>query len=346
MPARHDFRSDTMTQPTAAMRQAMAAAEVGDDVWGEDPTVAELEAEGARLLGKEAALLLPSGTMANQAAIHVHCRPGDEVVCEERSHVYWYEGGAIARFSGAQCRLLRADDGHPAPEQFAAAVRPVDPHFPTTRLFVVENTHNMAGGRVATPARVAKVAAVAKERGILLHCDGARICNAAVALGCAVADLAAPCDSVTLCLSKGLGAPVGSLLAGSHAFVQAARRARKAFGGGMRQAGVLAAAGLLALREGPRALALDHARAKELAAQLARLPGLCVDLGAVETNIVMCDVAGHDPSRLLQSLKAKNVLAAQAGPGRIRFVTHRDLADDAVAACVAACAAFVAGQDA
>ncbi len=324
------------------MRQAMAAAVVGDDVWGEDPTVQQLEREGAELLGKAAALLLPSGTMANQVAIHVHCRPGDELICEERSHVFFYEGGAIARLSGTQVRTLVAADGFPQPEQVARAVRADDPHFPRSRLLVVENTHNMAGGRVADERRLRALACVAQEHRLLVHCDGARLVNAAVALGCTVRELAAPCDTVSLCLSKGLGAPVGSLLAGDREFVVAARRARKAFGGGMRQSGVLAAAGLLALRDGPALLAADHRRAKALAEGLAKLPGLHADLAATETNIVMCDVRDAEAKALVAHLKTRGVLAAQAGPQRVRFVTHRDVGDDGVDVCLRAAAEFAA----
>ena len=340
----HDFRSDTMTAPTAAMRRAMAEARVGDDVWGEDPTVRELEELGAAMLGKERALFVPSGTMANQIAIHVHCRPGDEVVCEERSHVYWYEGGAIARFSGTQVRPLPSADGFLQPAQFAGAVRADDPHYPRTRLLVVENTHNMAGGRVGTPDRLRQLACVAQERNVLVHCDGARLANAAVALSVPLAELTAPCDTVTLCLSKGLGAPVGSLVAGDEAFRKEAVRVRKAFGGGMRQSGVLAAAGLIALREGPALLAHDHRRAKSLAHGLAALPCLLVDPSVVETNIVMVDVRGCEAQALVDFLKARSVLCAKTGPSRIRFVTHRDVADEGVDACLSACAEFVERQ--
>jgi threonine aldolase len=342
MTAVHDFRSDTMTVPTAAMRAAMAAAAVGDDVWGEDPTVRELEATGAAALGKESALYLPSGTMANQVAIHVHCRPGDELICEERSHVYYYEGGSIARLSGTQARTLTAVDGFPEPKQIASAVRTADLHFPRSRLLVVENTHNMAGGRVASPDRLRALACVAQEHGLLVHCDGARLYNAAVALACELSELTAPCDTVTLCLSKGLGAPIGSLLAGSAEFIAEAKRARKAFGGGMRQAGVIAAAALIALREGPSHLLADHQRARRLAMGLAQLPCLHIDLPAVETNIVMVDVRGVESQSLLDHLRHASVLAAKAGPSRIRFVTHRDVGDDGVDVCLSACAEFLA----
>lgn len=343
MAAPFDFRSDTMTRPTDAMRRAMAAAEVGDDVWGEDPTVAELERAGALLLGKAAALFVPSGTMANQVAIHVHCRPGDELICEERSHVYWFEGGAIARLSGTQVRPLAATDGFPSPAQVAAAVRSDDVHFPRSRLLVLENSHNMAGGRVCPPARMDALAAAAHERGMLLHVDGARLVNAAVALGCGPAELCTGADSVSLCLSKGLGAPVGSLLAGGRDFVAAARRARKAFGGGMRQAGVLAAAGLLALRAPPEQLQADHLRARTLAEGFAALAGCRADPAATETNIVMVEVPGRAES-LVAHLAARGVLAACAGPDRVRLVTHRDVDDEGVRACLDAAAQFARRQ--
>lgn len=352
---RADFRSDTMTAPTAAMRQAMAAAEVGDDVWGEDPTVRRLEERGAELLGMPAALFLPSGTMANQVAIHVHCRPGDELICEARSHVFYYEGGGIARLSGTQARTVPADDGWPTPAQVAAAIRADDPHYPRSRLLVVENTHNMAGGRVAGPARLAALAEVARKHGLAVHCDGARLGNAAVALGVPMAALTRDLDSTTLCLSKGLGAPVGSLLAGSGDFVREARRARKAFGGGMRQAGVLAAAGLLALADGPARLAIDHQRAKVLASGLAELPWCQVDVAATETNIVMVDLMVHGSTddgpggladRMLAHLRSHGVLAARAAAGpaglpRVRFVLHRDIPEDGVSRCLTACRTFV-----
>lgn len=340
MPPIADFRSDTMTAPTPAMRAAMAAAVVGDDVWGEDPTVRELEERGAALLGKEAAVFTPSGTMANQIAIHLHCRPGDELICEERSHVYVNEGGGIARWSGTQVKPIAAPDGFPTPQQVEAAVRADDVHYPRSRLLVLENTHNSAGGRVASPARVAELAATARRLGLAVHCDGARLYNAALALdGVRIAELVAPLDSTTLCLSKGLGAPVGSLLAGTDAFVHEARRARKAFGGGMRQAGVLAAAGLLALTEGWRSLLEDHRRAQRLAHGLAELPWARVDVAHVETNIVMLETA-VDLTALLAQLAAHGVRAARFGAQRVRFVLHRDVDDRHVDQCLAACRAF------
>src|SRR5262245_12325918 len=336
-----DFRSDTSTLPTAAMRQAMANAEVGDDVRGEDPTVRDLEVEGAALLGKPTALFMPSGTMANQVAIHVWCRPGDELICEERSHVYYFEGGSIARLSGTQVRPLPAADGFPAPAQVEAAVRTDDPHHPRTRLLVLENSHNMAGGRVAGAPRLRALADAARRHGLSVHVDGARLMNAAVALGCKASDLVAMADSASLCLSKGLGAPVGSLLAGDQKFIAEARRVRKAFGGGMRQAGILAAAGLLALRDGPALLAADHERARTLARGLAELPWCAVDLAATETNIVMADLRAGTPATLLSHLKNQGVLASQYGPSRVRFVLHRDVDDGHVERGPMACRTFV-----
>jgi threonine aldolase len=334
-----DFRSDTLTRPCPAMRAAMAAAEVGDDVFGEDPTVRALEEEGAAFLGKQAAVYVPSGTMANQVAIHVHCRSGDELICEERSHVFVYEGGSAARLSGTQVRTLRAEDGFPEPEAVRAAVRADDPHFPRSRLLVVENSHNMAGGRVLDRARMDALCAAARALGLAVHVDGARLANAAVALGLPAAALCAGADSVSLCLSKGLGAPVGSLLAGTADFVAAARRARKAFGGGMRQAGVIAAAGLVALRRGPDLLAEDHRRARELAAGLDALAGLRA--ARPDTNIVMVDLEAGEPADLVRYLGARGVAALAVGARRVRFVTHRDLDDAAVATCLAAVAGWV-----
>lgn len=339
-----DFRSDTLTRPDPAMRRAMAEAEVGDDVWGEDPTVRALEQTAAELLGMAAAVFTPSGTMANQVAIHVHCRPGDELICEERGHVYKYEGGAIARLSGVSVRLLADEAGFPDVDALDEGVRADDIHFPRTRLLVLENSHNMAGGRVLAPEGVSRRTEWARSRGIAVHVDGARLFNAAVACGAPARELLVGVDSVSVCLSKGLGAPVGSLLAGSEAFIREARRARKAFGGGMRQSGILAAAGLLALREGPARLVLDHERAARLADQLDETPGLSV-VRPVETNIVLVDLAPPlEPSAFLAELAQEKVLAAAVGSARLRFVTHRDLAEDAVQRCLDAARLAVARQ--
>ncbi|HLU37782.1 MAG TPA: GntG family PLP-dependent aldolase, partial [Planctomycetota bacterium] len=248
--------------------------------------------------------------------------------------------------SGVQARLLSAADGFPRPEQLAGAVRRADSHHPRSRLLVVENTHNMAGGRVLGPERFATLVAEARRLGLRVHVDGARLMNAAVAAGCKVADLTRGADSVSLCLSKGLGAPVGSVVAGSAEFVAEAHRARKAFGGGMRQAGILAAAGLIALREGPALLAADHARARRMACAFAVLPGLSVDVDAVESNILMVDLAAAEPSALLEHLAARGVRALAVGPRRIRFVTHRDVGDADVERCIAAVTAWATATSA
>lgn len=328
-----DFRSDTLTRPTPAMRRAMAEAEVGDDVFGEDPTVRRLEAAAAAWLGVPAALFVPSGTMANQIAIRVHCRPGDELICEERSHVFRYEAGGAAALSGVQVWPLVAPDGFPSPDQVTAAVRSDDVHYPRSRLLVLENTHNMSGGRVLSPAAMAELVARAQALGLRLHVDGARLVNAAVASGCEPAELTRGADSVSLCLSKGMGAPVGSVIAGSHDFVGAARRVRKAFGGGMRQAGVLAAAGLLALAEARDQAAADHRLARRLAASLAALPGLTVRVP--QSNIVMVDLSDLAADDLVARLAAHGVRGLAVAPQRLRLVTHRDVGESDAALCVA-----------
>ncbi|MHC4514489.1 MAG: threonine aldolase family protein [Planctomycetota bacterium] len=320
-----DFRSDTMTRPHERMRQAMAQAVVGDDVWGEDPTVKELEARAAEFLGQEAALFVPSGTMANQVAVHVHCRPGDELICEQRSHVFLFEGGSAARLSGTQVRTFASDSGFPEPADVEALVRGDDAHYPRSRLLVIENTHNMAGGRVLPRAGMQKLLDLARRHGLAVHVDGARVVNAAVASGCSPAELVAGTDSVSLCFSKGLGAPVGSVIAGSKEFVAGAHRARKAFGGGMRQVGILAAAALIALEEGPGLVAEDHRRAQRLAVALRDLPGLSV--GPVDSNILMLDVATGSAEDLLRYLEPLGVRAMAVGPARLRFTLHRDVSD-------------------
>lgn len=334
-PMAADFRSDTLTVPTAAMRQAMAEAEVGDDVFGEDPSVRLLEDEGASFLGLEAALFVPSGTMGNQLSVHVHCRPGDELLCDERSHVFVYECASAARLSGTQVRTLQCERGFPDPAALEGAIRPRgDVHAPRSRLLVVENTHNMAGGTVLGPDAMQALVQRAHELDLLVHLDGARIVNAAVAAGCPTADLTRGVDSVSMCLSKGLGAPIGSLLAGSADFVRRARGARKAFGGGMRQVGVIAAPALLALRDGPRVVAEDHRRAAHLAAELAELEEL--EIVPPESNIIMAEMKRGGSEALVAGLEARGVRALAIGPARVRFVTHRDLDDADVQSCIEA----------
>ena len=307
------------------MREAMARAEVGDDVFGDDPTVRLLEERGADVLGKESALFLPSGTMANQAALRTLGRPGFEVLLHEAAHVYRFEQGALAALHGMQAVPLPGPCGRIPVALLEANVRRDDPHFPRTGIVTVENTHNFAGGTVLDRPYMEEVAEFARRHRLGFHLDGARLWNAAVALGTTPAELAAPADTVTLCLSKGLGAPAGTLLAGSAAFILEARRARKLLGGGMRQAGILAAAGILALEEGPARLVEDHRRARALAAGLAGLDG--VGVVEPETNIVVAEVAGRDEAALVAAMASGGVLAVPFGKGRVRLVTHRDVDD-------------------
>jgi len=340
-----DFRSDTVTKPTPEMRRAMYEAEVGDDVYREDPTVNRLEERAAELLGKEAALFVPTGTQGNQVAVLTHTRRGEEVIVEAESHVHMYEVGGIAALSACQVKTVPGVRGAMDPAAVEAAIRAENVHFPRTGLVCVENTHNRAGGCVVPPENVAAVAEVAHRHGIPVHMDGARIFNAAVALGRPAAELVAPVDSVMFCLSKGLSAPVGSMLVGTRDFIAEARRYRKLLGGGMRQAGVLAAAGLVALEMMIDRLADDHANARRLAEGIAAIPGLAVDLETVQTNMVMVDIV--DPrfaaATFVQALRRYGVLCNDTGPRRVRMVTHKDvtaadveLALDAIARAVKA----------
>ncbi len=336
-----DLRSDTVTQPTDRMREAMATARVGDDVFREDPTVAELEGFAARMVGHPAGLFCASGTMANLVAVLTHCRRGDAVLADAEAHVLHYEAGGMSVLAGAFPQPLRTRDGHPTLEELEAAVGPPDVHRPPARLVWLENTHNRAGGVAYRPDRTAAVARWAHARGLRVHLDGARLFNAAVALGVAAADLAAPADSVMVSLSKGLSAPAGSVLCGSEAFVEEARRWRKALGGGMRQVGVLAAAGLVALREMVDRLREDHRRARVLAEGLAEIPGVEVDPDRVQTNIVLARVA--DAPGVVERLRAHGVLALALDARTIRFVTHRHVDDGGVERAVRAMRAAVAG---
>ena len=319
-----DLRSDTVTKPTPAMREAMAAAEVGDDVFGEDPTVRELEGAAADVTGKEAALYVSSGTMANLVAVLAQTRPGDELLLGERNHIVRAEAGGVSRLGGVLATTLPNErDGGVDPERVAAAVRPPDLHQPRTRMLALENTHNFCGGSVLSLERTEQLAGAAREAGLRVHLDGARIFNAAAALGTSAAALAAPVDSVCFCLSKGLGAPVGSLVCGDADFVAEARRARKLVGGGMRQAGVIAAAGLVALDQMIGRLADDHANARRLAAGLAEL-GFGIRPDSVETNIVVVPV--DQPSAEMQAaLREIGVLVTTPDRTRIRLVTHADV---------------------
>ncbi|MBI3668016.1 MAG: aminotransferase class I/II-fold pyridoxal phosphate-dependent enzyme [Acidobacteria bacterium] len=321
-----DLRSDTVTRPTPEMRRAMAEAEVGDDVYREDPTVNRLEERAAQALGKEAALFVPTGTMGNQIAIKLESAPGDEVICEEYSHVANYEMGMMAAWSGCQPRLIPSEHGQLSWDQIQERMRPDIYYYSRHALVVLENTHNMGGGTVYPIEAAQEICDRAHERGMRVHLDGARIFNAATYLGRPAAELAAPFDSVMFCLSKGLGAPVGSLVAGSREFIGRALRVRKMMGGGMRQAGVLAAAGLIALEKHPAKLAEDHRNARYLAEALSRLPGIQVDLGRVQTNIVMFDASGTGLSaeEFSRRLKARGVLINPVNETRLRLVTHSD----------------------
>jgi threonine aldolase len=318
-----DLRSDTVTQPTEAMRRAIRDAELGDDVFEDDPTVKRLEEMAARLLGKEAALFMPSGTMANLVAVITHTRRGDEVIVGDESHILHYEVGGASALGGVLLRAVPNDRrGRLRAEDVAAVIRPEDIHFPRTALLCLENTHNRCGGTALSPNDLAPVVAVARRHGIPVHLDGARIFNAAVALGVPAAELARDADSVMFCLSKGLSAPVGSLLCGPRAFIARARRVRKMLGGGMRQVGAVAAAGIVALETMIDRLAEDHAHARYLAERLAELPGVEIDPAAVETNIVVFTLRAGTADELLPRLAQAGVLATNFGPRRIRLVTH------------------------
>jgi threonine aldolase len=317
-----DLRSDTVTRPTEGMRRAMLEAPVGDDVFGEDPTVNRLEEYAAELLGKEASLYAPSGTMTNQIGVQVNTNRGEEVLLHEGSHIFVYEAGAPAMLSNVQLRILSGENGILDPDTVRAAVRPDDVHFPRSRLLCLENTHNTAGGKVFPLQDFAAVAETAKELGLKVHLDGARLFNAQAATGIPAREWCAHADTVSVCSSKGLGAPVGSLLAGDEKTINEARRARKAFGGGMRQAGIIAAASLYALENNVERLSEDHERAHNLAAGL-REAGY--DAREPDTNLVL--VAVDDPPEFLRALAREGVLATPGKPGFVRLCTHLDVGD-------------------
>jgi threonine aldolase len=317
-----DLRSDTITQPTPEMRQAIAQAEVGDDVLGDDPTVQALEAEVAARLGKAAAVYMPSGTMTNQVALRVHTEPGDEVILDADAHVYYYEGGGPAALSGVMCRLIAGHHGIFSADDVRAVLRPANPHFPRTRLVCLENTHNRGGGRIFPLEDIQAIAGLCRDRGLKLHLDGARFWNACVATGLSPAAYAAPFDTISVCFSKGLGAPVGSALVGSVEDIDRARRFRKLFGGGMRQAGILAAGALYALHHHYDRLAEDHAHAQELAQALAAIPGVAIDPADVQTNIVVFQIPGRDAVQVSQQLDAAGVRVLPVGSDTLRAVTH------------------------
>jgi threonine aldolase len=334
-----DLRSDTVTRPTPAMRAAMAAAEVGDDVFGDDPTVNRLEAVAAARLGKPAALFVPSGTMGNLAALLAWCGRGDEVILGDRAHTFLYEAGGSAALGGIHPRALpNRPDGTLDLAAIEAAIRPDDAHFPVTRLICLENTHNRCGGAAVGADYLAAVRRLADRHGLRVHLDGARLFNAAAALGVDVATLARGAHSVTFCLSKALAAPVGSVLCGPEDFIHRAHRARKLLGGGMRQAGILAAAGLVALETMVDRLADDHANARRLAEGLAALPGVVLDPATVRTNIVLfaLDETAPTPAAFAQGLAERGVRLLAIGGRGLRAVTHYEVTADGVEQAIAA----------
>ncbi len=336
-----DFRSDTVTKPTPEMRDAMARAEVGDDVYGDDPTINRLQEMAAEKLGKEAGLFVPSGTMGNLAAILAHCNRGDEVIMGARSHTFLHEGGGISTLGGVHsCQLREQADGSLALEDVEAALRyPDDDHEPISRLIEIENTHNACGGVWQTPAYIRSLAEFAHERGLIVHMDGARVFNSAVAQGIDVKELTRPVDSVTFCLSKGLCAPAGSVLCGSHEFIRKARRMRKHLGGGMRQAGILAAAGIVALETMIDRLGEDHLRARTLAEGLSEIPGIVLDPGSPATNMIFFNLAPSvklSVDEIARAMLDRGILVNASGPRRFRLVTHYWISDADVEAVVAA----------
>lgn len=320
-----DLRSDTITLPTPAMRKAMASAEVGDDVFGEDPTVRRLEALAAQRMGKDAALLVASGTMGNLVCQMAHCGRGDEMILGDKSHIFYYEQGGSAAIGGIHPRAVtNQSDGTLLPEDILSAIRTDDVHFPVSRLIVLENTHNLCNGSPLPLSYLKRVGAIAADNGLKLHVDGARIFNAAVAMGVSPSDLSAPADSISFCLSKGLAAPVGSVVCGSEAFIARARRIRKVLGGGMRQAGIIASAGIVALEEMVERLSEDHKNARHLAEGLAHVAGVSLgDLNKVRTNIVYMDLtSGISGKEAVRKLEAAGVRVLAAGSNRLRAVTH------------------------
>lgn len=321
-----DLRSDTVTKPTEAMREAMAAAEVGDDVYGEDPTVNRLEARAAEIFGREASIFVPTGSMGNQIAIKLHTQTGQEVIAEARGHIVDWEMAMVSAFSGCHLRTVPGDRGVLTWDKIRPAIAPKIYYRPQTGLIALENSHNMAGGTVTSSDIYEEIWCGARDAGIPIHLDGARVFNAAAALNVGVAELTSGFSSVMFCLSKGLCAPVGSMLVGSRKFIERARSVRKMLGGGMRQAGVIAAAGLIALEEMPKRLHEDHANARMLANGVAALPKVDIDLATVQTNIVIFSVGGvSDVSPVLGQLKKRGVLAGAAAAHQIRFVTHKDV---------------------
>jgi threonine aldolase len=335
-----DLRSDTVTKPTPEMREAMAKAEVGDDVYGEDPTVNRLQAMAAEMTGQEAGLFVASGTMGNLSAVLAHCQRGDEVILGKDAHTYRYEAGGVSVLGGVHsCQLPNLPDGSIALDEIEGAIRSDDPHQPITRLIALENTHNRCGGTYQSVEYTRQVAEFAHARGLKIHLDGARVFNAAAALGVPAKELTAVVDSVTFCLSKGLSAPVGSVLCGTNAFIKKAHRVRKLLGGGMRQAGVLAAAGIVALEKMVPRLGQDHIRARTLAEGLSENRALVLDAGTPATNMVFMNLSDDVPisaEEVVEKMKKRGVLIGAAGARRFRLVTHCWINDEGVERAVSA----------
>ncbi|GGM33601.1 threonine aldolase [Paraliobacillus quinghaiensis] len=326
-----DLRSDTITKPSIEMRKAAYDSEVGDDVYGEDPTVNKLEEIAAEKLGKEAALFVTSGTQGNQIAALTHCKPGDELILESSAHIFLYEGAAVSALAGVQSRPIQGISGAMNPQDVKEAIRADDIHFPETSLICLENTHNKAGGAIVPLENMKEIYHIAKNANVAVHLDGARLFNAAVASGISVKEYAEYTDTVQFCLSKGLGAPVGSIIAGSHDFIKSAKKWRKRLGGGLRQSGIIAAPGIIALEKNIKRLAEDHQNAKILADGLANIKGLKV-ANQVETNIVLIDVTetGLSETAFIETIRGQGVLAGAYGTNHVRFVTHLDVTKEEI----------------
>jgi threonine aldolase len=331
-----DLRSDTITIPTSAMRTFMIRAKVGDDVFGEDPTVNDLQNMIAELLEMEAALFVPSGTQANQISLNSHTNPGNEVICDYNSHIFNYESGAAGLLSGVQLHPITGENGHPTAEQIEEAIRPSDDHFPQTKLICLENTHNRAGGTIYPIEEIEKIHQLANKHNLKLHLDGARLWNAAIKTGKSLKDYAAYFDSVSLCFSKALGAPVGSIVAGSKDFIARAHAYRKAYGGGMRQVGILAAACIFAVENHFERLSEDHRNARLLAEGLNNIKPFKINLDSVQTNIVISDIEHPelDAFQIVDKLKEHNILSIAFGSHKIRFVTHLNVTHEDIETCL------------
>ncbi len=327
-----DLRSDTFTKPSPEMREIMAKAEVGDDVFGEDPTVNHLQDKVADMLGKEVGLFVASGTMGNQVSVNAHTQPGQEVILDSQAHIFYYEAGGPALLSGVQLRPLVGVNGVLTADQIQEAIRPDNVHFPPTQLICLENTHNRAGGRIYPIEEIRKIRKVAKSHTIQMHLDGARLWNASVATGISMKEYASYFDSVSVCFSKGLGAPIGSLVVGDTSYIQRAHRYRKIYGGGMRQVGILAAAAMYAVENNVQLLSDDHRRARKLAEAVSSLHGFTIDMDSVQTNIVIIDVDAETRTaqHIADALKKKDVLLLAIGPQKLRVVTHLEVTDDGI----------------